>query len=400
MTKAEQQFLFILKNAVHPEASFTIESPDWNGIINTARKQNLFPLIFDASSSLPGYEEIEQSYFDSVVVQMSFQAQQSADFLSLYQSFLSEDISPIVLKGIICRSLYGERGDFRASGDEDILIAKEDYTKAVHTLNRCGYHAENTPDSDLSSVQEVTFTNPESPLTIELHLNPFGTNDHIRIRMNEWFQNVFDSNETVVIENVPVRTLEPTDHLLFLIFHAFKHFISGGFGVRMMLDILLFTEKYYDRIDQEYIHSGLASVNAVEFYNDLLILGNRYLGFSLPIYGDGTIPDELMEDMLRMGTFGNSSKNDSTAGRITSMAVEKDHKKHSRLTDIFRLLFPSWQFWVNWKPYLKDKPWMLPVEWIKRVIKYLRRGKPASDLMESYKVADRRLELLKKYGVI
>lgn len=32
-----------------------------------------------------------------------------------------------------------------------------------------------------------------------------------------------------------------------------KHFISGGFGVRLMLDILLLTEKYYDRMDWEYI---------------------------------------------------------------------------------------------------------------------------------------------------
>ncbi len=400
MTNTEQQFLSILKNAVHPKPSFTMDNPDWNGIINTARKQNLFPLIFDASSSLPGYEKVETTYFDSVAAQMSKQAQQTADFLSLYQSFLEDDISPIVMKGIICRSLYGEKADFRASGDEDILIPKEDYEKAVHTLNRCGYRAENTPDSNLSSVQEVTFTNPESPLTIELHLNPFGTNDHIRVKMNEWFQNVFNSQETVVVDGVPVRTLRPTDHLLFLIFHAFKHFISGGFGVRMMLDILLFAEKYSDHIDQEYIQNGLTSVNAADFYNDLLILGNQYLGFSLPVNEDGTIPDELMEDMLRMGTFGNSSKNDSTAGRITSMAVEKDNKNHSRLTDMFWLLFPSWQFWVSWKPYLKDKPWMLPVEWVKRVVKYLRRGKPASDLMESYKVADRRLELMKKYGVI
>ncbi len=405
MTNAEQQFLSILKNAVHPESPFTIDNPDWTDIVATARKQNLFPLIFDASSFLPGYEKVETTYFDSVAAQMSKQAQQTADFLSLYQSFLVDDISPIVLKGIICRSLYGERGDFRASSDEDILILKGDYEKAVHTLNRCGYHAENVPDSDLSSVQEVTFANSESPLTIELHLNPFGTNDHIRNKMNEWFQKVFNSHETILIDNVPVRTLEPTDHLLFLIFHAFKHFISGGFGVRMMLDILLFTEKYYGRIDQEYIQNGLQSVNAVGFYNDLLILGNQYLGFSLPIYEDGTIPDELMDDMLRMGTFGNSSKNDSTAGRITSMAVEKENKKygnmkHNRLTDMVRLLFPSWQFWVSWKPYLKDKPWMLPVEWMRRMVKYLRRGKPASDLMESYRVADRRLELMKKYGVI
>ena len=52
MTKAEQQFLSILKIAVHSEESFTIDKSDWSGIITTARKQNLFPLIFEFSSRL------------------------------------------------------------------------------------------------------------------------------------------------------------------------------------------------------------------------------------------------------------------------------------------------------------------------------------------------------------
>lgn len=56
----------ILKNAVHPQEMFSIDNPDWSGIIKTARKQNLFPLIFDAAQSLPGYEEIEARYFNTV----------------------------------------------------------------------------------------------------------------------------------------------------------------------------------------------------------------------------------------------------------------------------------------------------------------------------------------------
>lgn len=149
-----------------------------------------------------------------------------------------------------------------------------------------------------------------------------------------------------------------------------------------------------------YIHKDLESVNAEAFYNDLLILRNKYLGFSLPVDGARAIPDELLEDMLCMGTFGNSDKKDSTAGRITNMAVEKSDGNHKRFREMLRLLFSSWQFWVSWKPYLQDKPWLLPIEWIKRVVKYLKRGKPASDLVKSYKIADRRLALMKKYKAV
>ncbi|MCD8107080.1 MAG: nucleotidyltransferase family protein [Oscillospiraceae bacterium] len=402
MTRAESDFLSILKNVVHPETSFVLNDPEWSEIIAVAEKQNLSSLIFDASQDLPGHEIVEALYFEKAVAQVSIQAQKTADFLNLYKAFLEDGISPIVLKGIICRSLYGERADFRASGDEDILISKEDYAKVTHTLHHCGYHAENKPDSGLKLVQEVTFTNIDSPLTVELHLNPFGSSDHIRIKMNEWFMDVFDSQEIVAIDGVSVRTLEPTDHMLFLIFHAFKHFTGSGFGIRMMLDILLFSEKYDFQIDWQYVYKGLIAVGAVAFYDDIVILGNRYLGFQLQlrIKCAGTSPEELLEDMLHMGTFGNSSKNDSTAGRITSITVAGNSKGHNRIKDMLRLLFPPLQVWMSWKPYLKDKPWMLPIEWGKRLLKYLRKGNLMADLAESRAIAERRLELLKKYGVI
>jgi len=378
--------------------------------MNTAQKQNLFPLIFDASQRLPGYERIEAQYFASVAAQVSQQAQKTADFLQLYNAFLADGLSPIVLKGIICRSLYGDRADFRPSGDEDILVSKDDYAEAIRVLNNCGYTTDEKPDKDLDLVQEVTFKSPESPLTIELHLNPFGTENNIRSSMNEWFRNVFDSQETLLIENVPIRTLEQTDHMLFLIFHAFKHFIRGGFGIRLMLDTLLFAEKYFDCINWDYISRGLASVNATGFYDDLVILGNKYLGFTLPEKETGTSPDELLDDMFHMGTFGNTNTADRVAAVITADVVQKvsdrnkvDCSKSSKLCSMFRGLFPSWQTWISKKPYLKDKPWMLPVEWVKRLVHFLRGQTDMSSMKEiggGCEIADRRIELLKKYKVL
>ena len=46
------------------------------------------------------------------------------------------------------------------------------------------------------------------------------------------------------MEGRQVLTLPPTAHFLFLIAHAMKHFITGGFGVRTLSDILSFGERY------------------------------------------------------------------------------------------------------------------------------------------------------------
>lgn len=276
MTKAEEAFLVILKDAIHPnDKPSELPSYDWVSIFDVAKKQNLFPLIYDAAiqySSFSEFDSANPQYFSAATAAMTVQMKKTEQFIDLYRSFLSFGFAPITMKGIICRSLYGERGDFRPSGDEDILVDKKDYEKAVEILTTCGYGSDEQPDKALKVVQEVTFYSlgRDEPLTVELHLNPFGSKSIVRDKMNNWFEGVFQSNETVIIQNTPIRTMTPTDHFLFLVFHAFKHFTGGGFGVRMMLDILLFAEKYGDGIDWKYIDKALDEVGAHGFLADLM----------------------------------------------------------------------------------------------------------------------------------
>lgn len=172
----------------------------------------------------PSFEAFDRSrlqYFSVAAVAMTVQMQNTEQFLDLYKAFLSSGLVPITVKGIICRSLYGGRGDFRPSGDEDVLIEKKDYEKATEVLNACGYQSDKQPDMALKVVQEVIFYNPneDDSLTVELHLNPFGSDSTTRDKMSRWFKDVSQSDE--VIRDTPVRTMTPTDHFLFLTFHAF-----------------------------------------------------------------------------------------------------------------------------------------------------------------------------------
>ena len=415
MTESERNFLAILKGAINNKdiTNELCRPIDWAGVLKAARKQNLFSFVYDAASEYTddGFSEFEEShpdYFASVMNSVAIQMGKESDFLELYKEFQKDGLSPIAMKGIICRSLYGEKGNLRPSGDEDILIEKSDYDKAEAVLRRCGYSTVDKPDSEMSLIQEVTFEKPDSELPIELHINPFGSSDEIRCKMNTWFRDVFDGTETMTINGVELRTMKPTDNFLFMAFHSFKHFIGGGFGIRLMLDELLFMKKCYDSIDWDYVRKGLEDVGAYSFTSDLIRIGNEYLGFNLPEISESTCPDELLEDMLRMGTFGNTTTEDAAAGGFTSRAVQQSQahgtgKKMGKFKATLRLLFPSWQTWKSRKPFLEDKPYLLPVEWIKRVIRYLKGEttvKNLSGMSESYEISSHRLELLKKYDAI
>ncbi|MCD8006701.1 MAG: nucleotidyltransferase family protein [Oscillospiraceae bacterium] len=411
MNKAEEAFLTILKDILHPTSELSdLPSQDWASVFDVSKKQNLFPLLYDAAENYPSFESFDSAnpqYFSTATASMTVQMKKTEKFIELYRAFLSAGLAPIVMKGIICRSLYGECADFRPSGDEDILIEKKDYEKAAEVLTSCGYRSNEQPDRALRVVQEVTFYSPNidgAPiLTVELHLNLFGSGSTSKDKMNDRFRNVFQNEETVVIQGVSIRTMTPTDHFLFLVLHAFKHFTGGGLGVRIMLDVLLFDEKYGDRIDWEYVDKALDELGASGFLADLISIGNEYLGFKLAQKTEPVSPYELLDDMFRAGTFGNTTATDCTAGRIVSDTIQKDGRGKSRFTSYMRLLFPSWKAWISWKPYLSDKPWLLPAEWVKRMIRFLRGETSTSNLSEideSYGKAVDRLALLKKYGIV
>lgn len=403
VNSSEYIFLDMLRNELHPFlADFVSDDIDWKSVFEIASKQNLLPLIYNAASEFPGFMEFDEAqpeYMMTTMKMLSSQVQSTLDFLELYRAFLKAGVAPVVVKGIVCRSLYGELQDFRLSGDEDILIEKEDYESAVSVLSSCGYQTSDVADNNLSIVQEVTFYNQETGLTVELHLNPFGEDNQIRSKMNTWFRDSFSTTEWLSVDGVNLRVLSPTDNLLFLLFHAFKHFISAGMGIRMALDILLCMETYQESIDWTYIKTALEDVKAMMFTADLIAVGNKYFGFNLSIDGlsNPTSPDELLEDMLRMGTFGVGSQVDADASRFTEAAIEGMNS--GKVADTFHLIFPSWNQWKGFKPYLVDKPWMLPVEWCRRVGRYLKK-RDSVDFSESRKVADRRIELMKKYKVI
>lgn len=330
------------------------------------------------------------------------QARRTEAFLALYQKCLQEDIHPIVMKGIICRQLYGEYCDHRPSGDEDILIRKEYYPLIQKIFIENGYFPENaniTP-KQLEELQEITFHNIQTGLAIEVHVNPIGHHNNLRRKMNDYFMDVFERSVVLNINDINITTMSATDHYLYLVLHSFKHFTSAGFGIRQVLDILLFEQEYVDEIDWVYVERVLKDIRAYSFMADLAYIGKQYLGFKSQLSRSENCPEDLLADLLGNGIFGNGTQEQRTALQMTNAAVAGN--KRSRADTILRTIFPSKSQMLNSHPELQEKPWLLPICWVKRWGRFLAHNKANGGNLaaESMKISKRRIELLKKYDIL
>lgn len=402
-------FCELLKNIIHPGTESGLkEDADWSYLVRLAKEHNLLALFVEGASKHYAFisrPEYEKEMNESIAI-VTAQVRRTSAFLRLYGEFLKEDIHPIVMKGIICRELYGTLGDHRPSGDEDILIRPCEYEKTKRVLLRNGYISEIEKELEVQveRLQEVSFIHPKERLHIELHLNPMGRETEERAGMSDYFKDVFENYREVEIQGVPIRTMSHQDHITFLILHAFKHFTLGGFGIRQMLDILLYQEQFAELLDLKQLQETLATFKAAAFWNDMVQIGNCCLGFDLPITGHTNCPEELLEDMILCGAFGNKTQAEVTAGRVTMRASENymNHKGSNTISMIWRSLFPSRIYMMDQAPYLQSKPWLLPVAWFKRWGRYAQKSKrySANLTVESIKISQRRMKVLKKYDLM
>lgn len=399
-------FCELIKNVIHSEQKLEeYGEVDWMSMVQLAKEHNLFPIFIEAATKNISFT-VRQEYVKETISSVAAQARRTKTFLKLYESFTQYGIYPLVMKGLICRQLYGTLCDHRPSADEDILIRISEYDKAKDVLLANGYtpQIEVETEAQLKNLQEVTFIHPTEKLHIELHLNVMGRDNDARSKMSDYFKNVFEEYREVNIDGIQIRTLNHQNHLLYLILHAFKHFISGGFGIRQMLDILLYQEQFGHRIDYAKLQKVLREFKADKFWTDLICIGNTYFGFRLAVHEEPNCPNELLADVLFCGAFGNGTQAQRTAARATLFSTG-DYLKSKKVNQIVlfgRMLFPNKAYLLCKAPSLEAKPWLLLVEWIRRWGRFmLRTVCYKGDLpRESMQIARRRMDLLKKYDLL
>lgn len=409
MDKQTIFFCDLIKNVIHGNEQCQQDAEvNWTCLVQLAKEQNLLPIFVEGASKYPSYTARPEYMVElqETLAVVAAQVKRTEAFLKLYQSLAQVGIYPLVMKGLVCRGLYGNLSDHRPSGDEDILIRPEEYWCAKEVLMANGYEPilEEDTETKLEDIQEVSFIHPQERLHIELHLNAIGKEDDDRVRMNARFQNVFEHGREFEVRGVTIRTMSHDEHLLFLILHAFKHFTSSGLGVRQLLDILLYQKQYGAEIDFEKLSQILKDLKALAFWSDMIHVGNLYFGFDLQAPLKAQCPNDLLDNMMESGTFG--SRNE--AERIAANTMRNARKGETAGKDvpslilIWKAIFPNKEYMLIHAPYLEEKPHLLPLAWMKRWGRFLKKSKrhEGNLAIDSVKTSRRRMKMLKKYDLI
>lgn len=389
-----------------------LSSQDWAALFGLAQAHHVLPMIFEAVYACPAARSADAQLMllakRQTMQSVMMQAMKTGELLALMKHLQAAGVTPCVVKGAVCRSLYSHP-DHRISGDEDVLIPPEQFERCHEAMLAFGMQVAD-PAQDILSAHEVPYGKPGSPLYIELHKHLFPPESDAYGDFNRFFADAHAHTTEIVVDGVPLTTLSPTDHFFYLICHAFKHFLHSGFGIRQVCDILLFAGRYGREIDWTAVLEGCRDIRAEQFAAALLKIGRKYLGFDPNAAGvpqawrEIQVDEGLMlADLLDSGVFGDATMSRKHSSTMTLNAVAADRRGKKAGGNVLRTLFPSRKALEGRYPFLRTKPWLLPVAWVRRIAHYAAERRSAgadNKAAESLRIGSERVELLRRYGII
>lgn len=412
MKPQEKLFLEALKASL-TNTTVTWTTPlsfeEWQSIFNLAESHKVLPLIFHAVYSCPAAVSLDAGLFAAMkrrtLTLTLNQVQRTAEFLKLYEKLAEEGITPLIIKGLICRELY-PKPDLRISSDEDILVPDEDFAKTIEVLKSCGMKLK----GELAEgAGEVALVSEKGSSYIELHRQLFTEDSKAYGELNAYFANCFDSKVSLNVQGTTVYTMEPGMHLFYLFCHAFKHFLHGGFGLRQVCDIIMFSNAYGKEIDWQKLLQQCKELRMEKFVAALFKIGKKYLVFDgkkadFPLEWQSMEIDEadLLEDLLGSGIYGSSTLSRKHSSHMTLDAVAESKQGKKSGNALLKAVFPSAKDLEGRYPYLKEKPFLLPIAWTSRMVTYGKQTQSMDNnsVAEAIRMGKDRVELLKKYGII
>lgn len=403
----KQQFLSILEAYMHESAySFPEDFDQLQQLYKFSHEHKMAAAVYnvirgDAIWERSGNDSLKAEWKSSTIREMALQMRREDGFLRVYKKFLEAGIKPLVVKGIVCRALYPQP-EARISADEDLLVRQEDFLLCDKILQEAGFYRKPLLDEEEICAQDIPYLNPNFGSYIELHVRLFAEDSGAYGHLNEEFAQAFSNCVSVDVKGVSIWTLSPTDHMFYLICHALKHFLHGGFGIRQVCDMVMMAEHYGQGIDWNVIGEKLTRLHMDTFWASLAEIGKWYLGFdwekaSYPVSLQEACvePEALLMDLLDSGIYGSSTKERQHSANITLSAAASGKKNTAG--SLMRSLFPGFTYMKNKYPWVKRMPFLLPIGWLVRIVAYLRGDR---DEKSGLQIGMERVELLRKYRLI
>ena len=252
----------------------------WTHLLGMAQHLKISPFIRYALKLGDGLDCPHRIYADQIekLRSMAMRRMCGAEALAFLQEELrAMGIESAVIKGQALATAYA-RPQLRSGCDVDLYV-EEKQEKAVYAwAKEQGFAVEKR----VPGTHHGEIWHPYLGL-IELHVMLCNADESLveQVKAKEAFL-THPREDYVTLSNCghPVVSIGMTDHMIFILAHMINHYLHGEATPRMLLDVNEFFSAYRDRIDLERLRQDLALLHYDNFFATVLLIGQKWLGFS------------------------------------------------------------------------------------------------------------------------
>lgn len=343
-------FLSLLRSGLYgtpiPKSELP-DSIDWEAVIRLAQKHVVFGIVIESIQFLParlrpaGAIAAKVNKFALSLIQANIIMDRSAARLVRFLN--SHDISGVLLKGEGVARYY-RLPQMRQSGDIDFYVGHKAYKRASEL---CREHLSADKKGGESDYHFGFYL--ANGIHVELHRLASRVFTPVRNRrFQEWSREELEKSprrRTLTIENTDITLPSYDFDAIFIFYHAWRHYIMGGIGLRQLCDWTTILYTHAADIDTGRLEENLKRFGMIKGWKLFGCIAVSHLGLpaeKMPLY-DPTYhkkSEKVFEEIMKGGNFGYYSEAYLRTRGLGYSGVRYSWNKLRNYTSYFLSLFP------------------------------------------------------------
>ena len=284
------------------------------------------------------------------------------------------------LKGIVLKKYYPSLG-LRQMSDNDILIDEHYAKKLEQYMISKGYEATLVGHSNHDVYKKPPVYN------FELHRSLYGTR-----HKKEWKDYYKNIKEKLLKDenNSYGYHMSDEDFYIYIVCHAYKHYLGSGTGIRSLLDFYVYLSQKEEDLDFTYIEKTCKLLEISDFEKQSRLLCKKVFSKEVTrVYNPHHLLEELSNEEKKMlwyyltsGTYGTYER--AVKNRLAE--YKKFNIYGAKMIYCFRRIFPRMEFYEETYPFAYKHKWAIPIAWVLRVIGVLRDDKRRKNIGREMKI--------------
>lgn len=299
---------------------------------------------------------------DENTVQLMFQESEKE---RLVEAFNEANIEFLPLKGWFLRDVYPKK-EYRFMSDLDVLFHISDRKKVSVLLKELEYSG---GIGDYGSDDSYYL---EPFIHLEVHI------DMVSVEHEKWYEYYKCIWDKVILVSQFEYKLNWNDFYIYMMINYLKDYTLQGVGIRPIIDLYYFLDKYRDQLDFDYINNEFVKLGVSDLAQQTLQLVEDWFGENPKI-----LCNDMGDKLLNSGIYGTSEE--LVQHRYDSLAANVSGKEAKKVVYLLRRAFPEMKIMKYKYPILNKAPLLLPFCWGMRLFRHSDRARMEIEVINKVK---------------